>query len=115
MSPIGTLALAITFGTHLVGGFTRLTHGRYTPSFYAYQLDRAPNDASPWFVPYIDLVFCAMMVAGPGTRMLGLSLSALTQFFGIFKRVREDKEAAVDLALVCCAIVATLDCLFAGS
>lgn len=26
-------------------GFSRLTHGRYTPSFYAHQLDRVPNNA----------------------------------------------------------------------
>ncbi|PSR79219.1 hypothetical protein BD289DRAFT_375767 [Coniella lustricola] len=111
MSPIGALTLSIVFAIHLIGGFSWFTHGRHTPTFYAYQLDRAPNDASMWMVPYMDWFLCLLM-ASPGTRMLGASLSALMQFYGIVKRVREDKEAALDLALACCAVVASLDCLF---
>lgn len=112
MSPIGAVALSIVFGAHLIGGFSRLTHGRYTPTFYAYQLDRAPNNASTWMIPYIDLFLC-LLLANSGTRMLGASLSAIMQFIGIVKRVIEDKNAAVDLWLVCCAVVGSLDCLFA--
>lgn len=110
---MGPLALAITLAAHTVGAFSRATHGRYTPSFYAYQVDRAPNTASTWFIPAIDLVLVALML-NKGTRTLGASLSALMQFFGVIKRVREDKDAVVDLVLLCFAVVAALDYLFPG-
>lgn len=40
LAPAGSVSVAY------LGAFSRLTHGRYMPAFYAYQLDHAPDDAS---------------------------------------------------------------------
>lgn len=110
MSWPGTLALLILLTMTLLGAFTRLTHGRYTPGFYAYQLDRAPDNSSTRVIPYVDLMIAGLLIYHP-TRGIAAALFAMFQFYGIVKRVQEDKNAALDLALESCAILLTLDCL----
>lgn len=110
MSWPGSVSLVILLTITLLGAFTRLTHGRYTPWFYAYQLDRAPDNASTRLIPYVDLVIAAMLVYQP-TRGIAAALFALFQFYGVVQRVREDKNAAPDLAFEMCAVLLMLDCL----
>lgn len=111
MSLPGTICLAIVLAMTLVGGFTRLTHGRYTPRFYAYQLDRAPDNASTWLIPYVDLTMAAMLIYHP-TRSVAAMLCSLFQFYGLVMRVKEDKDTATDLACLLCAMVVCLVTLF---
>lgn len=110
MSWLGPFCLVVLVTLTLLGGFSRLTHGRYTPWFHAYQLDRAPDDASTRLIPYVDLLIAAMLVNQP-TRGIAAALFSLFQIYGIVQRVREDKNAASDLAFELCAIFLTLDCL----
>lgn len=110
MSWIGSLSLVVLITLTLLGGFTRLTHGRHTPWFYAYQLDRAPDNKSTRLIPYVDLVLAAMLM-NQSTRGVAAALFSLLQFYGIVQRVREDKNAVSDLAFELCAILLTLDCL----
>jgi hypothetical protein len=47
------------------GAFSRLTHGAYTPQFYAYQTDRYPDDGSPvaTAAPIMDLAVGSLLLA----------------------------------------------------
>jgi hypothetical protein len=47
------------------GAFSRLTHGAYTPRFYAYQTDRYPDDGSPVAIaaPIFDLTIGSCLLA----------------------------------------------------
>jgi hypothetical protein len=113
MSPPGLISLLILLTVTLLGGFTRLTHGRYTPGFYAYQLDRAPDNASTRIIPYVDFTVAALLVF-PSTRGLAAMLCSVLQFGGVIMRVREDQNAAPDLALCLCGVLLMLDCLLAA-
>ncbi|KUI55727.1 hypothetical protein VP1G_03084 [Cytospora mali] len=108
----GLVTLLILLTVTLLGGFTRFTHGKYTPSFYAYQLDRAPDNASTRLIPYGDFTMAALLFF-PSTRGVGAMLCAVLQFIGVVLRVREDKNAAPDLALCLCGVFLMLDCLLA--
>ncbi|OAA59774.1 hypothetical protein SPI_05972 [Niveomyces insectorum RCEF 264] len=104
---LGDLALAATVGVTYLGAFGRLTRGRYTPAFYAYQLDRAPDDASTRFVPYVDATLGTLLLFAT-TRPAAAFLCACFQGIGIVLRVRDGKSAAPDLALFSAAVVAFL-------
>lgn len=114
MSRIGIFCLTLQLTLLLLGAVSRLTHGRVSfRAFYAYQLARAPDDASTWFLPYCDLLLAGLLVYKP-TRALAALLCAGFQFIGVVVRVRDDKEAAADLACVMGALVIWVDCLFGG-
>lgn len=57
----GLISLLILLTVTLLGGFTRPTHRKYTPGFYAYQLDRAPDNASTRIIPYVDFTVAALL------------------------------------------------------
>lgn len=113
MTVPGIIALLVLIGVALVGGFSRFTHGKHTPGFYAYQLDRAPDNAATRFLPYLDFAMAALLVL-PSTRGAGAVLFSVMQFIGVVVRTREDKNAAPDLALCLCAVFLMLDCLLSG-
>ncbi len=104
---INTISLCALIGVTFLGSVSRFTEGRYTPSFYAYQLDRAPNDESTRFVPYIDLTL-GMMLLFPRTRKLAAALCVLFQGIGIWMRLREGKDASRDCGLCVVAIIAAV-------
>ncbi|ROW06640.1 hypothetical protein VPNG_06729 [Cytospora leucostoma] len=106
----GLLSLLVLLTVTLLGGFSRLTHGRYTPAFYAYQIDRAPDDASMRFLPYLDFTLAALLALS-STRPVGAILFAVMQFVGLVLRLREDddKNTAPDLALCLCAVFLMLE------
>lgn len=81
------------------GAFSRLTHGEYTPEFYAYQLDRAPDNDQTWFIPYLDLVIASMMLL-PRSRKTGLESSILFQALGLVMRIGAGKDILYDVGLV---------------
>ena len=96
-------AIALTY----LGAFSRLTGGQYTPAFYAYQLDRAPNDASTWFLPYLDATLGTLLVY-TRTRPVAAFLCVVFQGLGIASRIQAGKSAAPDVALCLVAFVALL-------
>ncbi|CAN8097980.1 unnamed protein product [Discula destructiva] len=111
---IGTVALVFTVPLLLYGSFSRLTHGRYTPAMYAYQLDRAPDNASTRLVPFGDLAFAAGMSYAPW-RGIAATLCALAMFGGVLHRMLwQDKNAAPDLALMLTVLIIALDDILSG-
>lgn len=79
------------------------------PQFYAYQLDRAPDNASTRLVPFGDLVFAAGLIF-PTTRAVAASLCALFMFGGVLHRtIGQGKNAAPDLAMMLTVLIISLD------
>lgn len=115
MSWPGTLALLLLLPLLLYGAFSRFTHGRHTPSFYAYQVARAPDDGSApaRLLPCADLVLAGMLAHAP-TRGVAAAVVALAQFGGVVVRVRRDQDAAPDLAILLCAVLLALDTVMGG-
>lgn len=89
--------LAVSSITY-IGAFSRITSGRYTPRFYAYQVDRAPNDASTRLIPVVDLSLGTLTVL-PATRPYGLLGCFVLYSVGIILRLKEGKNATGDIAL----------------
>ncbi|KAJ5111014.1 hypothetical protein N7532_001549 [Penicillium argentinense] len=90
-------------GLILVGAFSRLTHGRYTPQYYAFQVDRAPDDGSTasLIIPIIDLVIGLTLLLA--SRMLQISVamfSCVCCAIGLVMRVRGGRDFHNDAALV---------------
>lgn len=108
MAPLHEIGIVttstITAVTYL-GAFTRFTHGCYTPRFYAYQIDRAPDDASTRAVPYVDTLLATLTLV-PAARPFALLMCVVFQGIGIIMRVREGKNPAPDAALCSVAAVA---------
>jgi hypothetical protein len=81
-----------------IGGFSRFTHGAYTPSYYAYQLDRAPNNEHTWLIPVFDM-FLGTLLLFAKTRPWSALLCALGQGVGIWMRIQEGKGVIMDCGL----------------
>lgn len=89
-----------------LGAFSRFTHGRYTPAFYRYQLDRSPDDdnASTRIIPVFDTIF-ATLVLFPKTRAWTAMVCGLIQGGAIVPRVREGKSVVGDVGLLLTTVV----------
>lgn len=107
---LGQLALAGTILATFLGAFSRLTHGRHTPAFYAYQLDRAPDDASTRLIPYVDAALGTLLLFGR-TRVAAAGMCVLFQGFGVVMRVAGGKPAGKDVGLCLVATGALLGAL----
>lgn len=95
---IETAALiAVTSITYL-GAFSRFTHGRYTPAFHRYQVDRAPDDASTRYIPVMDLTLATLLVI-PSTRTAAALLATAFQGIGLAMRIKQRKPLMKDLTL----------------
>jgi hypothetical protein len=92
------VALVFSIGITLLGAFSRLTHGQYTPAFHRYQVERAPNDASTRYIPILDLVTATLLII-PTTRTVTALLAATLQGLGIAVRVKQQKPIGTDVAL----------------
>ena len=101
----GLLATASVTAITYLGAFSRFTHGRYTPSFYAYQLDRAPDNESTRIVPYMDVTLATLILFSK-PRPFALLACVFFQGMGIVLRLREGKNAAPDVTLCLIAVVA---------
>ncbi|KAJ9299797.1 hypothetical protein DTO271G3_2681 [Paecilomyces variotii] len=87
----------------LLGGFSRFTHGKYTPGWYAFQEYHSPDDGSTiaTITPIIDTVIGLMLVFG--NRAVKLSAAAISLSFftmGLLMQVQAGKEYWGDVALV---------------
>lgn len=104
---LGQLALCGAVLTTYLGAFSRLTHGRYTPSFYAYQLDRAPDNASTRVIPYVDALLGTLLLF-PRTRAVAAAVCVFMQGVGVGMRVREGRDVGKDVGLCLVALGALL-------
>lgn len=89
LSKYGLMAL-----TYL-GAFSRLTHGRYTPCFYQYQLERAPDDSS--LIPLMDLTL-GTLLAFEKTRAAAAGLCTVFQTIGVVLQLKKGGQAWTDSA-----------------
>ncbi|KAJ7742872.1 hypothetical protein B0H16DRAFT_1890175 [Mycena metata] len=96
-----TLVLA---GVSFMGAFSRLTSGRYTPQWYAYQLERAPNTSGTWFIPVMDTLLGFLLLP---RRTRTPAVMAIAAFFGLGLglRVAAGKSFTGDAALLGLALV----------
>ncbi|KAJ7020606.1 hypothetical protein C8F04DRAFT_290740 [Mycena alexandri] len=53
---------------------------RYTPQWYAYQLERAPNTRGTWFIPAMDILLGLLLFP---RRTRTPAVMAITAFFGL--------------------------------
>jgi hypothetical protein len=94
-----TLLLA---GISFLGAFSRFTSGRFTPQWYDFQLERAPNAAGTtmgWLIPTMDTLLCALLL--PRRTRFGAA-AMTTAFFamGVGMRIAAGKGFVPDAALL---------------
>lgn len=109
VNALGTVTLLATVGILYYGAFSRITHGEYTPDFYAYQLDRAPDDETTVLLPYIDTLLASACLF-PMTRRIGLLFAMLFFGYGVWTRFQAAQDLVYDAALFGGAVIA-----FAGT
>jgi hypothetical protein len=101
--PITRFSLLGLTSIVFLGAFSRFTHGVYTPSFYAYQLDRAPNNENTWLIPICDTLLGTLLLFFT-TRPYGALLCALGQGVGIWMRLGEGKDVTRDVGFFLLAL-----------
>lgn len=96
---IATAPLLALIAVTCLGAFSRFTHGRYFASFYRYQLERAPDNHSTRYIPFVDLLLAVLLIF-PRTRALAASLFTFFQGIGVVIRIKDGKSPVPDIALV---------------
>lgn len=92
------VALGGLIGITYLGGFSRFTHGQYTPAFHRYQVDRAPDEESTRLIPIMDVTLATMLVF-PRTRTVAALLGTFFQCVGLVMRVASRKPMIPDILL----------------
>lgn len=108
MGVLRRLGTAVMYGVIAViylGAFSRFTHGAYTPGFYAYQLDRAPDNQATRGIPYADTVVATLALVR-ATRMHAFAFSTAAQVMGVALRLQEHKNVGLDLVLLAATMAA---------
>lgn len=98
------LSLAALTSIIYLGAFSRFTDGRFTPSFYAYQLDRAPNDGYARLIPVADTVLATLLIFDKSRWWTSL-FCCVAQGGAIVGRLREGKAVVLDCAMFSTAAV----------
>jgi hypothetical protein len=101
------IALVSLIFTLYYGGFSRFTHGLYSPSMHAYQLERAPNNEHTWMIPVGDTILGTSLLFAK-TRPWAALLCVLGGIVGIWVRFQGGKDAFWDCALCLLAVVVFL-------
>ena len=101
---LATIPLIALIGIVYFGAFSRFTSGQYTPGFYAYQLDRAPNEGYARIIPFADTVLATLLLFGI-TRPWAALLCVIGQGGGLLARLQEGKPVVPDVALFLTALV----------
>ncbi|KAM7195554.1 hypothetical protein V8F20_007450 [Naviculisporaceae sp. PSN 640] len=104
VTPMDIPALA-TAGLTFLGAFTRFTHGQYTPAFYRYQLDHAPDNESTRYIPIMDTIVGALVLL-PKTRVIGTLLSTFFLGIGLFLQAQKGGKYLPGAALTFATAVA---------
>jgi len=112
MPPTPTLArppiYALTSFLFL-GAFSRLTHGVYTPRYYAYQTYRQPDDGSvvSMIVPVLDITLGLLLLLAPqrSARRTGAAITfVVMQTLGLVMQFSAGKDFLGDVVLLALAI-----------
>lgn len=90
----------------LYGAFSRLTHGAHTPSFYAYQIARAPDDggSAAQLIPLVDVTLAVGMCV-PVSRRWATRLNVLFNSIGVLAMLGKGAgwEVRLDVGLTALA------------
>ncbi|VUC32719.1 unnamed protein product [Clonostachys rosea] len=92
------VALGGLIGITYLGGFSRFTHGKYTPVFHQYQVDRAPDDESTRLIPIMDVTLATLLVF-QRTRTVAALLCTFFQGVGLVMRITSRKPMIPDILL----------------
>lgn len=95
---LGLVSQTALAGLVFYGGFSRFTHGQYTPAFYRYQLERAPDNVDTLIIPIMD-VTVGTLILYPKTRKWGALFCALAQGSGMVMRLKDGLPVGPDLAI----------------
>ncbi|KAH8904159.1 hypothetical protein BR93DRAFT_971227 [Coniochaeta sp. PMI_546] len=95
-----------------LGGFSRFTHGRYTPAFYRYQIDHAPDDESTRLIPFVDVTLGTLVLfLGGWPRTVAVLLCGVFQGIGIVQQLRKGRQVKFGvLSFVMAASAGWLSC-----
>jgi len=107
---LGNFALLTLVGVTYLGALSRFTKGRYTPAFYQYQVDRAPDRDSAKIIPYIDVALGTLLLFH-GTRTFSSLCCTIFQGIGVILRWRAEKSAVPDTILLVVAATVFLTSL----
>ena len=105
-SPCLTLA-----GILVYGAFSRLSHGIYTPQWYAYQCERQPDDGSPaaLLVPVMDIGLATLLVLPKRrSRVSAASVFVLMQSIGLAMQISVGKDCTGDALLLGLGVLAAV-------
>lgn len=102
---LGITATHTVIAIMYIGAFSRFTHGAYTPGFYEYQLDRAPDNESTRLVPYVDAALATLALV-QATRPYAFLFAVVFQVMGMGLRLQQQKDVARDAALLAATVVA---------
>jgi len=95
MKELPRLALV---GLCYLGAFSRFTHGRYTPAFYQYQIDHAPDDESTRLIPFVDATLGTLiLLLGGWTRTVAILVCVFFQGIGIVQQLKRGRQAKFDV------------------
>ena len=94
----------------LTGGFSRLTHGVYTPKSHAFQIDHLPDDGSlaSQITPIVDLMLGFALVSLK-TRFTAAVFITVMTIFGTVKQIQDGKKFDLDLLSVAVGAMAILE------
>lgn len=86
------------------GAFSRITHGQFTPRYYAYQEYHQPDDGSrtAQIVPLMDAVLGSMLFVGR-TKVFAAILIDIFMVIGFIVQMIAGKRVGIDLVMVATA------------
>lgn len=111
LDTVGLFATYALAGVIYYGGFSRFTHGQYTPAFYQYQLERAPNNADTRFIPFVDMIIGTLLLFSP-TRKWVASFFALVQGAALVVRLKDGLPVAPDVALFSLSVIVIVSSMY---
>jgi hypothetical protein len=112
MSLFSTLTSLALSGLLYYGAFSRLTHGQYTPQFYAHQIARQPDDGSPTatIVPCVDILLATLMLRGSrGVKRWTAVMAGVVQALGIVVALSRGLDVKPDLLVWATCIAAAVE------
>jgi hypothetical protein len=112
MNSIAALPAQVLGAFLYYSGFSRFTHGAYTPWWYAHQVARQPDDGSTVarIVPCMDIALATTLaLGGKTTKRYAAIFTAVVQGGAIVALVMEGRrDLAVDFAVFALAVAAAI-------
>lgn len=110
MTSLSTLPAQLLGATLYYSGFSRFTHGAYTPWWFAHQTARQPDDGSivARIVPCMDVALATALAFGGKTATRSAAIfAAVTQGGAIVALITKGRrDLAVDFAVFALAVAA---------